>query len=43
MALINLAIEENKDNTEYIALLEKAKKHFYLYKGFQMMKTGETE
>ncbi len=28
MALINLAIEENKDNTEYIALLEKAKKHF---------------
>lgn len=28
MALINLAIEENKENTEYITLLEKAKKHF---------------
>lgn len=28
MALINLAIEENKDNAEYVSLLEKAKKHF---------------
>lgn len=26
--LINLAIEENSENTEYVLLLEKAKKHF---------------
>lgn len=28
MSLIALAIEENKDNTEYIAALESIKKHF---------------
>lgn len=28
MALINMAIEENKENSEYVALLEKAKKYF---------------
>lgn len=28
MALINLAIEENTDNIEYVALLEEAKKYF---------------
>lgn len=28
MALIALAIEENKNNADYVALLEKAKKHF---------------
>ena len=28
MALIKMAIEENKENYEYVALLEKAKKHF---------------
>ena len=28
MALICLAIEENKDNVEYVELLEKAKRHF---------------
>ena len=28
MALLCLAIEENKDNVEYVELLEKAKRHF---------------
>lgn len=28
MSLIKLAIEENKDNREYVSLLEKAKRHF---------------
>lgn len=28
MALINMAIEENKENSKYVALLEKAKKYF---------------
>lgn len=28
MALINMAIEENQSNVEYVDLLEKAKKHF---------------
>lgn len=28
MSLIKLAIEENKDNHQYVSLLEKAKKHF---------------
>lgn len=28
MALINLAIKENKEKTEYVSLLEKAQKHF---------------
>ena len=28
MALINMAIDENKENSEYVALLEKAKKYF---------------
>ena len=28
MALINMAIEENQENSKYVALLEKAKKYF---------------